>query len=338
VNGLVQNAYQNGDLRLLIAPYNVKPLTTRSAQSLFALNDDIHYQTRTFQSICEDQKPPSSVSTYQSVLHHHDEQSKHDQLAAINELSYGLIEPTEPWQRQCVLLRDSSFRGCGFRLTERQNYDTPIVVEVSPNSPAKRSGLTEGDHVIYIESENIQNFHSFNDVIDIIHRTFQENGQVTLVVLTSPGYRILKRRGGYLESRVFNYQSPQIDQMKLRLCKLKLYNFEYDFGFTLKRDKLLYIQSIEQGSSADVYDIKEGDVVLELNGQDTKYLIMNKINEIIEISKQERKLDILVIDMNGYEFSIKHAIPLNSNLPFIQIREESDITIINRIQNYSVYL
>jgi hypothetical protein len=37
-----------------------------------------------------------------------------------------------------VLIRDPSFLGCGFRMIERDNYDTPIVVEVRANSPAKR--------------------------------------------------------------------------------------------------------------------------------------------------------------------------------------------------------
>ncbi len=39
---------------------------------------------------------------------------------------------------KCVLVRDPAFHGCGFRMIEKENYDTPIVVEVRPNSPAKR--------------------------------------------------------------------------------------------------------------------------------------------------------------------------------------------------------
>jgi hypothetical protein len=39
---------------------------------------------------------------------------------------------------KCILVRDPSFNGCGFRMVEKENYDTPIVVEVRPNSPAKR--------------------------------------------------------------------------------------------------------------------------------------------------------------------------------------------------------
>jgi hypothetical protein len=39
---------------------------------------------------------------------------------------------------KCVLVRDKGFNGCGFRMIEKDNYDTPIVIEVRSNSPAKR--------------------------------------------------------------------------------------------------------------------------------------------------------------------------------------------------------
>lgn len=39
---------------------------------------------------------------------------------------------------KCVLVRDPAFHGCGFRMIEKDSYDTPIVIEVRPNSPAKR--------------------------------------------------------------------------------------------------------------------------------------------------------------------------------------------------------
>jgi hypothetical protein len=39
---------------------------------------------------------------------------------------------------KCILVRDPTFNGCGFRMIEKDNYDTPIVIEVRANSPAKR--------------------------------------------------------------------------------------------------------------------------------------------------------------------------------------------------------
>jgi len=184
------------------------------------------------------------------------------------------------------------------------------------------SGLAEGDHIIYIDSQNVQNFPSFNDITRLIQQIFEENGQITLITLTGPGYQVLKRRGGYLESTAFDYQSSNVDQLKPRLCKLKLYNHEHDFGFTLNRNNCLYIKNVEEGSPADVYGLRKDDIILEINGQSEKYLTLNQIKDIIETSKKEQKLDILVIDNDGYRFSMKHAIPLNSLLSFVQTGEE----------------
>lgn len=159
-------------------------------------------------------------------------------------------------------------------------------------------------------------------MVDFIKRTYEENGQVTLVALTSQAYHVLKRRGGYLNVDPFSYQSVYAPEMKPRLCRLKLLVDDYDFGFTLQRNGAVYVESIEPGSVADLYGIQIGDIVLELNDQDVKPLSLKKIKEIQEFSKRLRQLDILVIDQRGYEFSITHAIPLNSNLPFVAIKDE----------------
>jgi hypothetical protein len=144
---------------------------------------------------------------------------------------------------------------------------------------------------------------------------------VTLVTLTGPGYQVLKRRGGYLESTAFDYQCTNIEQLKPRLCKLRLTNQEHDFGFALQYNQYLYVKSVEQNSSADVSGLRQDDIVIEINGQSAKNFTIHQVKEITDTSKQGRKLDLLVIDIDGYRFSLKHAIPLNSFLAFVQTKE-----------------
>ena len=238
---------------------------------------------------------------------------------------------------KCVLLRDPAFHGCGFRMIEKENYDTPIVVEVRANSPAKRrydhissflsfaspffiscSGLTEGDHIIYIENRNIQAVRTFDDMTLLIQRTFEETGQVILVTLTAPAYQVLKRRGGYLQPDPFDYQMPFVRELAPRLCRIVLYNHEQDFGFTLQRGNPIHIKDVHPGSPAYEFGLRPNDKILEINSRDTTQLSSEQIIEMIEASKRRRQLDILVIDLAGYEFSMKHAVPLNSLLPFVQ--------------------
>jgi len=53
-----------------------------------------------------------------------------------------------------------------------------------------------------------------------------------------------------------------------------------------------------------------------------KQLSIYQIEDILEMSKRDGKLDLLVIDFDGYQYSTRHAIPLNSLLPFVQVMEE----------------
>jgi membrane-associated protease RseP (regulator of RpoE activity) len=152
----------------------------------------------------------------------------------------------------------------------------------------------------------------------LIQRTFEETGQVTLVTLTGPAYQVLKRKGGYLQPDPFDYQLPFVRELAPRLCRIILYSHEQDFGFTLQRGNPIHIKDVHPGSPAYEYGLRANDKILELNGRDTTYLSSEQIIEMIEASKRRRQLDILVIDLAGYEFSIKHAVPLNSLLPFVQ--------------------
>lgn len=159
---------------------------------------------------------------------------------------------------------------------------------------------------------------SFDEMTMLIQRTFEEIGQVTLVTLTAPAYQVLKRRGGYLQPEPFDYQLPFVRELSPRLCQILLYNHEQDFGFTLQRGNPIHIKDVHPGSPAYEYGLRSNDKILELNGRDTVSLSSEQIIEIIEASKRRKQLDILVIDTAGHEFSLKHGIPLNSLLPFVQ--------------------
>ena len=91
--------------------------------------------------------------------------------------------------------------------------------------------------------------------------------------------------------------------MKPYLCKLNLQPHEDEFGFMYQRQNCLYVKSIEPDSAADSCGIKKGDIILELNGLDTIYLSTNQIREIIEKGRQDRKLEMLVIDIDGYRYA-----------------------------------
>ena len=204
------------------------------------------------------------------------------------------------------------------RIVQRNEGKADLSVNVWRFSLSVFSGLTEGDHIIYIDARNVQALRSFDEMTMLIQQTFEGVGQVTLVTLTAPAYQVLKRKGGYLQPEPFDYQLPFVRELAPRLCQILLYNHEQDFGFTLQRGNPIHIKDVHPGSSAYEYSLRSNDKILELNGRDTVSLSSEQIIEIIEASKRRRQLDILVIDTAGYEFSVKHAVPLNSLLPFVQ--------------------
>ncbi|CAF1230905.1 unnamed protein product [Rotaria sordida] len=370
VVALIKNASNNGVARLLISPSNIKPLnkpssrTSIKTKSLPSLNDErIYSDGRNFDqytswspydgSFGGQQQPPTMVKYLSTSrldqtgvaqpfysdrpysAHGFDTYQRQPPFrSTFTSQSY---LPTEPWPRKCILIRDPGFHGCGFRMIEKENYDTPIVIEVRQNSPAKRSGLIEGDHIIYIENRNVQAIRSFDEMTLIIQRTFEETGQVTLVTLTAPGYQVLKRKGGYLQPDPFDYQLPYVRELAPRLCRIILYNHEQDFGFTLQRGNPIHIKDVHPGSPAYEYGLRANDKIIELNGHDTATLSSEQIIDTIETSKRRRQLDILVIDSAGFEFSIKHAIPINSLLPFVQPGQRRAVSS-RRVQQEAVYL
>lgn len=175
-----------------------------------------------------------------------------------------------------------------------------------------------GDHILYIGRQNVQKIPRFDKKVDEIQRAFNDNDEVALFVLSGAAYRVLKRRGGLLDSLSFDYRATQVSGMEPRLYNLSLYDHEQDFGLALYRDNPTYIREIEPGSAADAFGIERNEKILEIDGQDTTHLSAKRIQELLKESQLKRKLNILVIDAAGYAYSIKHAIPINSHLPLVK--------------------
>ncbi|CAF1164880.1 unnamed protein product [Adineta ricciae] len=297
---LLRSASAKGKMSLLVAPHLVYQLPKNSQTFSPKTSEESYYSNI-----------PSQFDNGLSSARRDD----------IINLSH---EPSDPLPRKCLLLRHpSSNKKCGFEVLQKEGYKTPIVSKVYPNSPAKISGLTEGDHIVAVQSRNVQTFPSVDDVIDRISRDFAEAGEVELLVLTGPAFQVLKRIGGELRDEEFDYQSRNVKSMQPRLFRLDFQPDEYMFGLSFRRENLLYISQVEPGSSAYCHGVKPGDIVLEINGQDVKYTSVSEIKALIEESQQKRGLDILLIDFYGYKYSVEHAIPLNSFLPFVQKRNGS---------------
>lgn len=192
-----------------------------------------------------------------------------------------------------------------------------LLVSTSSSSIISFSGIAIGDHIVYIGDRSVQAFNSFDEKVRSIQQMF-ETGQVKLVVLTSAAYRVLQRRGGVLKQPTFDYQEPRGNELRPRLCELLLLDQEDSFGFICYRSSPTYVKEVQAGTAAEESGVKKNDKILEVNGQNTSLLTPRQFEEMIRASLRGRKLTLLVIDIEGYQYSIDHAIPLNSELPLVR--------------------
>jgi hypothetical protein len=187
------------------------------------------------------------------------------------------------------------------------------------------SGLTVGDHVLYINQFNVQNIRSLKDSMSRISSSLENTREVLLVTVTHTAYRVLQKRGGRLDPRRFSYRSMLRNVMNLRLCELSLNTHTQNFGLSINPLDLTHIEQVEIGSVAERNQIERDDHILELNGKNVSKLFPNQISQIFQDSREQRLLTLLVIDKAGYEYSIRHGIPLHSRLPFLnRIRQTTN--------------
>ena len=175
-----------------------------------------------------------------------------------------------------------------------------------------------GDHIVYIDQQNVQALRSFREKTDLIHDRFRRNSRVTLVVLTAAAYRVLHQRGGVLKPGAFDYQATKQGPLRPRLSELILFDHEDDFGFSVYPNSSTYIREVLSASAAAEDGLTKNDKILELNGQDTSELTARQIEKIIRDSRAERRITLLTIDPEGYEYSVRHGIPLHSDLPLVE--------------------
>lgn len=185
-------------------------------------------------------------------------------------------------------------------------------------STIRCSGLVVGDHIVYIDQQNVQALRSFREKTDLIHDRFTRNNRVTLIALTAAAYRVLHQRGGVLKPGAFDYQGTKQSPLRPRLSELILFDHEDDFGFSVYPNSPTYIREVHAASAAAEDGLTKNDKILELNGRDTSELTARQIEKMIRDSRADRRLTLLTIDPEGYEYAVRHGIPLHSDLPLVE--------------------
>ena len=197
------------------------------------------------------------------------------------------------------------------------------------------SGLAPGDHILSINGVNVQTMRDYEEKIQSIKNGNSKRDQLTLIVVTKAAYRKLKKRGGKLSPELFTYNQTRCSEIRPRSYFLTMEIYEHSFGLELYPNNSTMIRKVQPGSIAFQYGIQAHDTILEINNTDISTLSNRDIKYMIDEGERRRKLSILVIDIEGYKYCLQHAIPINSQLPFVskidEIREYLIESNLNKI-------
>ena len=92
------------------------------------------------------------------------------------------------------------YNGYGFNMQSIKQKPGEYIGKVEPGSPAHVAGLKEGDRIIEVCGENIEN-HSHNDVVNLIKAA---GGRALLLVVDADADRYYKERGIIMNSDMPN--------------------------------------------------------------------------------------------------------------------------------------
>jgi len=105
-----------------------------------------------------------------------------------------------------------------------------------------------------------------------------------------------------------------------RLCHLHLTKAESSYGFNLykrKGDDGQYIGYIDDGSPADLVGLKNGDRLVEVNGENVENKSHKKAVNMIR--ERDGEVSLLVVDSECYEYFKKNKMKISSNHPDVVI-------------------
>ena len=105
-----------------------------------------------------------------------------------------------PSPRLCVLRIWPDFQGFGFNLHAEKGKPGQFIGKVDPGSPAEAAGVREGDRIIEINDDNVQD-ETHGQVVSRIKAT---PGRVRMLVIEPSGEKFYKDRGIVISSTMRN--------------------------------------------------------------------------------------------------------------------------------------
>uniref|UniRef100_A0A4W4FY26 PDZ domain-containing protein n=1 Tax=Electrophorus electricus TaxID=8005 RepID=A0A4W4FY26_ELEEL len=233
--------------------------------------------------------------------------------------------------------------GYGFLLRQEKiiaGRPVHMLREVDAGSPAEAAGIKDGELLLEVNGESTDSLgHE-----DVVSKIRQSGKHVTLTTMTVHGQDLYTQLGlspllfcedlfsgnEQHESPAPQDQSPAAlrlpapsaesqeelrDEPSPRLCLLQRGSVGFGFHLDCSQQKPgTIINQVAAGGPAESSGLLQGDVVVEVNGQNVEEECMEDV--ILLMKKEGHSLSLLVIDKPGYEWMKKNARPITLLMTF----------------------
>ncbi|XP_019384269.1 PREDICTED: Na(+)/H(+) exchange regulatory cofactor NHE-RF3 [Crocodylus porosus] len=210
-------------------------------------------------------------------------QKPHEQLPS--PVRNGVGTPA-PRPRLCYLVKEGNSYGFSLRTTAGKNGVS--VIELSPQGAAMKAGVQNNDRLIEINGTNVE-----NDTHEEVVEKVRKSGNHLMFLVSdeetdqyySTNQMMLKRDAASLK----------LLPLKPRLVELRKGNDGYGFYLRMQPNGSgHFIKDIDAGSPAAKADLKDGDILVAVNGEAVEALDHDSV--VQRIKKCGEKTTLLIVN------------------------------------------
>uniref|UniRef100_A0A8C3TKL5 PDZ domain containing 1 n=1 Tax=Catharus ustulatus TaxID=91951 RepID=A0A8C3TKL5_CATUS len=239
----------------------------------------------------------------------------------------GMTSALQP--RECTVTKKPQ-KKYGFFLRIEEDTAGHIIRDVRDNSPAQRAGLKDGDRVLRVNGVFVDK-EEHAQVVEIVRKS---GDSVVLLVLDEASYEEAQKEGVNLEELGQKASTGQQQEQQRppstanrgttatpqpRLCYLV--REETGYGFSLKRQKGLFlVELLPQGAAAKA-GVQNNDRLIEINGKNVENDTHEEVVEKVKKSENHVMFLLSNEETDSYFTSQRMALSKeNANLSLLPLK------------------
>jgi len=204
-----------------------------------------------------------------------------------------------PMPRLCHLTKDQ--HSYSFYLRDEEGHH--LLEQVEEGGAAHKAGVREGDYIVEVNGSSILD----ENHDEVVNRIRERKNSVTFLVVDDCARRYFSKKGVIITAKLLKSAGeaaeasepppqPRANLLKPRLCYLTK---DRTFGFHLNSETTgprpgQYVRQVAEGGVADVAGVKEGDRIIEINGENIEQKEHKEVVAMIVASGT--KVNFLMVD------------------------------------------